>query len=271
MTQSIGSKGSSAAQHLSEDECLDLLHGLLPEERTAPLLRHVRQCAVCEGLLKARAGERERFRAAAERFLGALRARPRTAEETEESPIPLLERVLAGFRRPAVGLPVALGLAALTLAICLKPSSRSPSRTHSISPAWLPPVTEFIEWREGIGDGPSTALSEGLDAYARHDARRAADLLKNVPAAGRLEALRRVYLGSALALDGRLAEAADVMAPILTDGLPEPWGSETRWALWVALTQLKRTESADSLLAILVRESGDVGDRARRVAQDADR
>jgi hypothetical protein len=47
--------------------------------------------------------------------------------------------------------------------------------------------------------------------------------------------------------------------------VPGEWGLEARWTLYVSLHESKRTTAASSLLKALAKETGPVGERARRV------
>jgi hypothetical protein len=80
---------------------------------------------------------------------------------------------------------------------------------------------------------------------------------------GSLEGVRAVYLGSALALSGRYGEAADVLRGVSLTAIPDPWGREARWTLYVALVECGRGQAADSLLKSLAEEPGEIGRRAR--------
>jgi len=104
----------------------------------------------------------------------------------------------------------------------------------------------------------------GLQAYEARDLDNAIELLAGQEAAGLQETIRRIYLGSALALKGRSAEAVSVLRTVRAQTLPDPWGSEARWTLYVVLRECGSQSAADSLLRVLARERGQVGERARR-------
>jgi len=88
-------------------------------------------------------------------------------------------------------------------------------------------------------------------------------LLSGARAEGTLDLVRRVYLGSALLKRGRPSEAARVLDGAAGPSLPDPWGTEARWDLYLVLTGTGSTAEAERLLADLAREQGDLGERAR--------
>jgi hypothetical protein len=75
--------------------------------------------------------------------------------------------------------------------------------------------------------------------------------------------VRKVYLGSALALRGRHREAVAVLESLDLWLLPDPWGAEGLWTLSVELRAMGKIARADAILGELTREPGPVGDRAR--------
>ena len=82
-----------------------------------------------------------------------------------------------------------------------------------------------------------------------------------------LETVRKVYLGSALALSGEHREAADILDGVSLDSLPEEWRGEAQWTLYVALDESGREARADSLLQALSQKAGEIGERARRTLE----
>jgi len=159
--------------------------------------------------------------------------------------------------RPAMGLAAALAV----LLVVLLPRLSGPPGSDRLR--WLPTSFNDARFRASTASVPSRAFEEGLDAYSRRDLRRAIRSLEEAQVSEPLETIRRVYLGSALAWSGRFPEAVDVLQDVSDPALPDPWGSEARWTLWVALKGMGRASTADSLLSVLVEEPGDVGQRAR--------
>jgi thioredoxin-like negative regulator of GroEL len=103
----------------------------------------------------------------------------------------------------------------------------------------------------------------GLDAYNRGDLAAARRAFETAGRAGRMEAVRRIYLASTLLELGDAAGAAAALHDVELKWVPEPWKSEARWTLATALARTGRRAAADSLFDVLARETGPVGDRAR--------
>jgi hypothetical protein len=241
--------------HLDEDLCLDLLHGLLDADARERALDHMAACPACDRLFQLRAAALER-----------LRARPvpvAVAPSATTAALPGGWRVILG-RPVARGLAAGLVAASVALLLLLGPGVR---RDPVVQPLpWLPEIGRSIQARSPLAGAASAELSAGLEAYAAHDAGGAVRLLRRAKASGSLETVRRIYLGSALALDGRYEESVEVLRDTATPDLPDPWGSEVRWTLFVALRSAGYTTAADSLWQVLRREPGEVGERARRLA-----
>jgi hypothetical protein len=162
--------------------------------------------------------------------------------------------------RLAVG---AIAAAAAAGVIWTARPPRGPSGSAGDHRNWLPAITDTRLTREGAAGEADHYLVEGLAAYARRDVEAAVRNLTATRAAGPLESMRRAYLGSALVWSDRPAEAAALLATVPIETLPEPWQSEARWTLWIAWRAAGDPARADSLLEVLSREPGEVGDRAR--------
>jgi hypothetical protein len=132
---------------------------------------------------------------------------------------------------------------------------------------WLPLSAGGPALRSSLEITTDKDLAAGLDAYGARDLDQAITLLERAEASGQLETARKIFLASALAWSGDHAEAVSLLRTVYTPILPDPWGAEARWTLYVALRESGQTASADSLLSILAQERGDVGDRARRLSQ----
>ncbi len=241
--------------HLDEDLCLDLLHGLLDADARERALDHLAACPACDRLFQLRAAARERLRA---RPVPDAAALPGTA-----AAMPRGWRVVIG--RPVIQrLATGLVAASVALLLLIGPGVR---RAPLVQPLpWLPEIGHSIQARSSLAGAASVELSAGLDAYAAHDAGGAVRLLRRAQASGSLETVRKIYLGSALALEGRYEESVEVLRDTATPDLPDPWGSEVRWTLFVALRSAGYTADADSLWRVLRGEPGEVGERARRLA-----
>jgi hypothetical protein len=122
---------------------------------------------------------------------------------------------------------------------------------------------EEIHLRNDVQPGVSEKLQQGIEAYSSGDLRGAADLLENTEVTGQLDNLRRLYLGSAYARLGEYHRAVQELESVTFISVPDPWGGEGRWTLYVALRALVRDEEAKSILEELAREPGEFGDRAR--------
>jgi hypothetical protein len=252
---------------MDEDLGLDLLHGLLSSEESEQILEHLAACPPCEKRFQDMVGERERLRA--RRVLPhGDRATGRQGDGVREKE-PLRHRKLLGDRwrgflgsmlRPRLAwVPVAA--AAVLLLIVLRPSPGTKELQL------LPTSFEGTRFRASVA-ASSTELEAGLDAYAAKDFRRAERLLDKATISGPLETVRKVYLGSTLAWRGKHEDAAQVLEEVALPTLPDPWGGEARWTLYVSLKEIDQEARADSLLRVLAKEAGPVGDRARALMLD---
>jgi hypothetical protein len=83
--------------------------------------------------------------------------------------------------------------------------------------------------------------------------------------------VRRVYLGSALAFQGRYQQAVECLSPLRESVIPDPWGTEARWTLCVALYGAGERGAADSLLSVLSKVDESARIRARALGLAAAR
>ncbi len=274
-----GPEGPGESPHLDEHVCLDLLQGLVSPAETEKILTHIADCRVCEKLFEERAAETERLRAT--RVLRSLSdgevllekrgtAIRSDAGESRRERAPLRRSLSRTWRSTLRGLSrrhygFALGGAAVAaiLLVILWPHLQEISEKDHL--VWLPTSMGNLQVRAAAEAAAQHDLAAGLDAYADHDAERAISLLQKAEASGQLEMLREVYLGSAYALSGRHADAVSVLRAVRLQILPDPWGSEACWTLYVALKESGQQAAADSLLQVMAEERGEVGDRARRL------
>lgn len=274
--------GYGLNEHLNEDICLDLLRGFLTAEERDQALTHASTCAACEKLFAQAAGQEERVRAR-----GALNVQPGGAIALEpympmEPAAAEIERAEAEAAEPASRqhpararqttvptwkrffrptLAAAAVAAAAVVLFLVIPRQDQGSLSDLLQP--MANLGEEVHLRSESPTGESGNLPKGIEAYKSGDLRRAADLLNNTEANGQLDNLRRVYLGSAYARLGEYEKAVHALETVPFISVPDPWGGEGRWTLYVALRAIGREKEADSLLERLAREPGQFGDRAR--------
>lgn len=270
--------GGGQSPHLNGDRCLDLLLNLLPHTERDRAFEHIASCATCERLFKMRFAERERLRAAGKLVRGedgqlALQTLEPDAEAKPSAPRnPLRDvwnRIADAFRSPRLRLAGGLVAAAVTVLIILIPLRKDDGGIAQ--PHWLPGYSEDLQFRAMIEATADEDLAAGLQAYADRDLDQAVQALEKAETSGTMEKVRKVYLGSALALSGNHTRAIEILESVAARTLPDPWGSEACWSLYVALNESGRAVSADSLLRVLSGESGSVGDRARETLDREER
>jgi hypothetical protein len=251
-------------RHLDEDVCIDLLRGLLSAEQRDAVLEHVETCPDCERMFARHAALEERLRAR-----GALKVQTDGSVALEpgipgdsaacESPSPSSARVIP-FKRYFRVAAVAAAAAAVILIIVVPGLQRSPIPA-SLRP--VPGVGEQIHLRSEPEVAADASFDRGIDAYARNDLQAAVELLRKADVTGQPENLRRIYLGSALARLGDFEGAVEILEPVPFHTVPDPWGGEGRWTLYVAYAATGLASEAEALLNELSREPGPFGDRAR--------
>jgi hypothetical protein len=213
----------------------------LPQAAAREVLGHLRECAACEGRFRVVVREREELRASGSPGLVAAAAAP-----------PIVRR--RGFVATVAGLGAA---AVLVLAFVLHGYLAGPERY------WLPLDREFMLLRAGPLPAELERFGAGLTAYREHDAARAAELLGSAEVPESYTRLRDLFLASALALEGRHAEALDVLERLRVERLPMPWRARARWVAYTALRDAGRIEEASSLLDDLAARDDEVGALAR--------
>jgi len=263
------------SRHIDRDSCLDLLHDLLsPAERTT-ILEHLTVCSECERLLQETAADREQGRATSV-LRSEVREELAAEKPVETSPSErskradrhsgsLRPRVISNLprvlRRPRYQIGAGLAVAAALLVMVLWPSQREIGDAPSLY--WFPAYSSDVRLRTDMEAASDEDLLAGFEAYAEHSPGQAIELLRKAKASEQMETLRKIYLGSALAWSGEYEDAAILLESALAQALPDPWGSEARWTLYVAWMKSGREASADSLLHVLSKETGEIGDRAR--------
>lgn len=268
--------GSGRDFHLDEHLILDFLQGLLSSTEAGAVLSHMVDCPACERLFKERAKEAECLDATKVlRFTpdGELRVERRGAALREPRPeIRRLEflpngwkGILAGFSRPRVRLAGVLAAAVVVLLVgwVYFSGTRDDPRLFM-----LRPFSFQLQPREVTNALPVEDLTTGLEAYSEKDFERAIEYLENAGASELSdvhETVRIIYLGSALAWNGRYEEAAELLEKVPFPLVPGEWGGEAHWTLYVSLRATGKEARADSLLHILAGRSGEVGERARRL------
>jgi hypothetical protein len=270
------SRNADPGEHLGDDLCLDLVHGLLPEGDRQRALAHAADCPRCEGLLAQVAAQRAKARTqqlVRAQSTGELVLVPREAPGAGTGP--LRADVGAGFwtalagrirelTRPGRLLPAAaVAAAAVLIWLQLAPPPGELSDPQGLQ--LLPSRTGDMQFRAATDMIADQNLVAGIDAYAQREMKQAIALLQDADALGHVETIRRIYLGSALAWEGRYPEAVATLRDLSLRLLPDPWSQEARWTLYLALMRSGEAARAESLLQALIHEPGEIGDRARRV------
>lgn len=266
--------------HVTEEVCLALLNALLSSEERDQVVSHLSACPSCEKMFAQMAIEREDLRASMELEFGPdgellqHRLREPIAAGSEPSGVgPLQEtwpekaeafwnRFLSGFRRPRH--QFGLGLAATIAVVLILLWPRGPE-TPDTTLHWLTISDSGSSVRTSVEMRENPDLADGIEAYAARDLKRAIDVLRKTEASGQQEIARRIFLASSLALEGEHTEAVSILESVDAWSLPDPWGAETLWTLYVSLSKTGEQASADSLLRVLATKRGEVGDRARRL------
>ncbi len=243
--------------HPDADLRLDLLLGLLDEEASSQVLAHLDACPACEEAFRRQYADQQHLLATRELRTtdsGQLEVMRRKASSSAKPRLRLIHR------RPMMRVAIPLLAAAAVLFLLWFWPGEGPEAEGS---RWLPVPAKGLLIRQGAPTGDSADLTAGLDAYARKDLAAAIDLLSRARSEGTLDLVRRVYLGSALLQASRPAEAADMLVTVTSQPLPDPWGSESRWNLYLALAGSGLRVEAATLLGDLAREEGELGRRAR--------
>jgi len=266
MSESNPKSSSCANAHLTDDRCLDLLHGLLADAEVQAIAAHVATCPPCEGLLQASAAERERTRSRASGIRSPIAAVQGVGGGAGPTPG---GSGGGGTPRWRQALPWALAASIVVAAGIFASDSFAPSgRIPTAKPAavWIELPRAGVSNREVRPSAADADVERGLAAYERHDVDAAIRILGSTTASGEMDIVRRVFLASALALGGRddsIAAARQLLADIALDDLPEPWRGEALWTQCVVLFRSGEPTTADALLRELAKRDDAVGTRAR--------
>jgi hypothetical protein len=242
--------GFTIPPHVGPDQCLDLAQDLLDPTDRQITLGHLKVCPECEQRFQEIAASHARALSAAASVLqqqapaamSRFRMRPRTRSW-----------ILAA----AAGIVALLGVARFT--------RQSPSEIAIVtgSESRLPQAQLRGAIRDLQVASADTTIAEGLNAYNRNDYATARRLLETAKVGGRLEIVRKIYLGSTLLELGEAAGAIRLLQDVDVKLVPEPWKSETQWTLALALQRSGHAAAADSILAVLSRQRNPAGERAR--------
>jgi hypothetical protein len=261
--------GRERDAHLDEDRLLDLVLGFLRPAEESACLSHLRECSACEESARSLASDRVRFRIRVHESRAAEGASltPDRGDQGAESRAAHSARQSARvswWRRPRLVWAVPITAVAIVILMYVPQAGRDvPDRPE---PVWLrDPTWRIVTSRGETNTQFDPDLRAGFEAYGRRDIAGAVPLLERARAEGDMESLRRIYLGSALVLSGESRRAIGVLRSISAEEIPATLRDETGWTLLVALSGAKETVSADSLLTLLGRQPGAVGDRARQL------
>lgn len=234
-----------SAPHVDEDRCLDLVQGLLNPAERRIALEHLQACAGCE----------RRFRE-----IAASHARALSAAATilpEQVPAQITKFRPRPWLLAAACIAAVLGVARFARQVPSESAFVSDLESH-LPRAQLRGAIRDLQISAG-----DTTIAAGLNAYNRGEYAAARRYLETTIAGGRLETVRKVYLGSTLLELGEAVGAVRLLRDLDMKRIPEPWKSETQWNLALALERSGRVATADSIFALLSRERTPVGERAR--------
>lgn len=258
--------GRIGLEHPGEDRLLDLVLGFLSPSEESVCLAHMRRCGDCEAQARTLASEHARFRSKIHADL-ALDGPAIEGVATDPGAV-VLDRAThpARRRRPFLAKPfwvIPIATAAAVILVLVQHTGKNEST--QVEPVWLVnPSSIIVTNRDPALPVLDPDLRAGFEAYARRDLSAAIQSLGRARTDGDMELLRRVYLGSALARKGRSREALSVLRALRAEEIPGVLRNEVRWTLFVALLNAGETASAESLLTVLGKEPGEIGDRARQ-------
>lgn len=219
-----------AADHLNDDQCADLVLGLVAGAEREAALAHVAACPSCEARLRSHVGASERATADWLSRSGSGGAAP--------------PKVIALPRRRRIQQVIPYAAAAALIAAIGLPFLLDRAPRHETG-AWLPAAGEEVRTREGAGEDPR--LAAGLAAYRARDLATADRELSAAQASGAAEQMRRLYLAHVRLARGDSREALALLRSLDWRSIPEPWRREGEALLARALRQNGEIASADSI------------------------
>lgn len=248
--------------HLTDDQALDLTHGLASPEQETSLLDHVRGCEECEHLLRRAAGERERMRAGprarvvAERVVLAERQVPAPKGEKDR---------LRSWRLGGIAVAAAAVVALLFI-------GKAPEQDSGMDPGqahWISVDQPLRSLRSTQGDEVA-GLRTMLELYEARDTKQALAFLDTAsfsPDFDTAFTLRLLLLADLVLRDtGDTERGLALLAEVDLPTLPQPWRDEGRWIKYRALVLANRREEASKILLLLVSAPGKIGELARQLA-----
>jgi len=230
--------------HLSADQLLDLVQGLLSGPERDGMLRHLKSCRACE----------ERFRSAG-REVQILRIR--AARVATTPPLPAIDRARPLWKRWTLAACAAVLILATSWTLI-----RNSSRQRDDLDYWLPVVGEEVVLRSKPAGAESGPLLAAVEAYGRHDTARVVELLANRDLSQ--YAPLHLILASALVWQGRNTEARDLLIRWDVPLLPQPHRDRARWILYVARKRAGEETEAEAIARDLTSRPGEFAERARR-------
>jgi hypothetical protein len=232
--------------HIDEAQMIDLVSEVLPRADRTDALDHLASCAGCEERFRKLVADRETIRSA-----GIPASASAAAQEPGENQRRGSRAILWG----------AVAAAAIVAALMLAPVWLG--RDAGEFRVWIPTDRARALPRVPVSSELDGALDDALAAYESRDAARALRLLRLAEVSDDLELMRQIYLASALVLNGRGAEAVDVLDRLEVDTIPQPDRRWTQLTLYAAFRQVGRDDEADRLIGKLATEPGKVGELAR--------
>ena len=237
--------------HVSEDQMINVLHGLASREDDGTALTHLKSCPECEARFRVLVREREEL--AGESAPGIVGGRLVLPERPAGRSRPQSDR--PGKKRWRVW--GALAAAAVVL-IVLLPRFQGESDPFDY---WLPTDDAGTTLRS-TQNGTAADFLAGLEAYRRRDAREALQYFEKSRVPEGYETLRSIFLASALILNERFEEAREILTELDIPNLPSDWRRRSWWLLYIALRK-GDDPRAVQVLDELIDVGGEIGERAR--------
>jgi hypothetical protein len=231
----------SALEHISDDQFLDLVNGLMSDSHQRAALEHARACPECATRLRSFGAVHEMAAALAPASLAAA-ATPGAARS------PVRQQFAV-----AAAVTVVISTATLFVWSALRPVPRPIGDV-----AWLPPPSPGVITRDSAV-AEDVRILEGLAAYGRRDVIAARRLLEPVHTTGALEHVRRIYLANTQLKLGEARAAIATLRDVPFSEVPEPWRSHSLESMARALSETGQPRSADSVLKLLEQRADSIG------------